>query len=70
LRLSTEGQLYTCLFAAQGTDIRALLRGGAEDALILNVLRKIWRDRDDRYSEIRSAATAELPRIEMSYIGG
>ncbi len=70
LRLSTEGQLFTCLFAAQGTDIRALLRGGADDEALLAALRQLWSGRGDRYSELRSAATEGLPKIEMSYIGG
>ncbi|HYM16410.1 MAG TPA: GTP 3',8-cyclase MoaA [Dehalococcoidia bacterium] len=69
-RLSAEGSLYTCLFATRGTDLRALLRGGASDAEIAAAISAVWRDRDDRYSELRSGATAGLPRIEMSYIGG
>ena len=70
LRLSTEGQLYTCLFAAQGTDLRQLLRGGGDDEAMVSVLRKLWGERQDRYSELRSAATVGLRKIEMSYIGG
>jgi cyclic pyranopterin phosphate synthase len=69
-RLSAEGSLYTCLFATRGTDLRALLRDGATDEKIAAAITAVWRDRDDRYSEIRSDATADLPRIEMSYIGG
>ena len=69
-RLSTEGVLYTCLFAQGGHDLRALLRGGADDERIDRVLAGIWTARSDRYSEIRGAATAGLERIEMSYIGG
>jgi cyclic pyranopterin phosphate synthase len=69
-RLSAEGKLYTCLFAAQGYDVRGLLRSGASDDKISQVLGSIWRQRDDRYSEIRSSETVELPRVEMSYIGG
>jgi cyclic pyranopterin phosphate synthase len=69
-RLSAEGQLYTCLFAAQGHDLRQLLRDGAGDAELAQVIRSIWGVRDDRYSEIRSAETAALPKVEMSYIGG
>jgi cyclic pyranopterin phosphate synthase len=69
-RLSTEGSLYTCLFATAGHDLRALLRGGKSDAEISTVIGGIWRNRGDRYSEIRSADTARLKKIEMSYIGG
>lgn len=69
-RLSAEGSLYTCLFATRGTDLRALLRGGATDDEIAAAVAGVWRDRDDRYSALRSQATAGLPRIEMSYIGG
>lgn len=70
LRLSTEGQLYTCLFAQQGHDLRPLLRAGADDAMLAKKLTAIWRARDDRYSELRGAATVSTPKIEMSYIGG
>jgi cyclic pyranopterin phosphate synthase len=70
IRLSTEGKLYTCLFATQGHDLRALLRGGASDDEIHAAVSGIWSKRADRYSEIRSAQTARLPKIEMSYIGG
>ena len=69
-RLSTEGMLYTCLFATQGRDLRALIRGGASDAEILRSLTNLWGARADRYSEIRSASTTKLQKIEMSYIGG
>jgi cyclic pyranopterin phosphate synthase len=60
-RLSSDGQLFTCLFARTGTDLRALLRGGAADARIEQVLRALWGTRADRYSELRSAAPAGLP---------
>ena len=69
-RLSADGQLYTCLFATTGHDLRGLLRGGASDAEIEADLRRVWEARDDRYSEIRSAETVALPKVEMSYIGG
>ncbi|MCS6944743.1 MAG: GTP 3',8-cyclase MoaA [Burkholderiaceae bacterium] len=69
-RLSTDGKLYLCLFAQHGYDLRALLRGGAADEQIAAAIAAIWRERDDRYSEIRGAATAGLKKIEMSYIGG
>ena len=69
-RLSPEGKIYTCLFASAGHDVRGLLRGGASDEHLAAALGGIWAGRSDRYSEIRSAATSGLPRIEMSYIGG
>lgn len=70
IRLSTEGKLYTCLFAQQGHDLRGLLRGGADDVRLDAAIAGVWTQRDDRYSEIRTAATASRPKIEMSYIGG
>ncbi|MEW5881245.1 MAG: GTP 3',8-cyclase MoaA [Pseudomonadota bacterium] len=69
-RLSTEGRLYLCLFAQRGYDLRALVRGGASDAQISTAIGQVWAQRADRYSEIRTEATAALPKIEMSYIGG
>jgi len=69
-RLSTEGMLYTCLFAENGYDLRGLLRSGAGDAAIREAIGGIWQVRDDRYSEIRTAETAAARKIEMSYIGG
>jgi cyclic pyranopterin phosphate synthase len=70
IRLSTDGQLYTCLFAARGHDLRSLLRAGRSDEDIEAVIGTIWRQRADRYSEIRTAETAALRKVEMSYIGG
>ena len=70
VRLSTEGQIYTCLFAQRGHDLRALLRGGANDQQLHAAIAGIWTARDDRYSEIRTEATVKAPKIEMSYIGG
>jgi cyclic pyranopterin phosphate synthase len=71
-RLSSDGVFYTCLFAASGTDFRALLRGGADDDALRERIRAVWRGRDDRYSELRRlSAEGEKPRkIEMYYIGG
>jgi cyclic pyranopterin phosphate synthase len=69
-RLSAEGRLYTCLFAARGHDLRAPLRLGAPDEELVKQLRTIWTRRTDRYSELRTAETAEFPKVEMSYIGG
>lgn len=73
MRLSTEGKLYTCLFATQGHDLRALLRGGKSDLEIGSAIAQLWRQRTDRYSETRSAHTGThtaTRRVEMSYIGG
>jgi cyclic pyranopterin phosphate synthase len=70
MRLSTEGGLYTCLFAQQGHDLKSLLRGGAGDDELRDRIAAIWRGRDDRYSELRTEATAKAKKIEMSYIGG
>ncbi len=71
-RLSTEGQLYTCLFATQGHDLRGLLRNGASDAEIASAIGNVWVAREDRYSELRGLEMEGMPRpkIEMSYIGG
>lgn len=69
-RLSAEGKLYTCLFGTRGHDFKQLLRGGSSDDEIAEVLRSVWRVRADRYSEIRSSPTVDLPKVEMSYIGG
>jgi cyclic pyranopterin phosphate synthase len=69
-RISAEGKLYTCLFAVRGTDLRALLRSGATDEELATAVAEVWTKRTDRYSELRTEHTAELPRIEMSYIGG
>ncbi|WP_205547818.1 GTP 3',8-cyclase MoaA [Leucobacter sp. wl10] len=76
-RVSADGRLYTCLFASEGHDLRALLRGGAGDEELADALAGVWRERDDRYSELRSAERSEIRplgtprrRIEMSYIGG
>jgi cyclic pyranopterin phosphate synthase len=69
-RLSADGMLYTCLFATSGHDLRGLLRGGATDAELFAAVGRVWQARTDRYSEIRSAATTALPKVEMSRIGG
>jgi cyclic pyranopterin phosphate synthase len=69
-RLSTDGKLYTCLFAAAGHDLRALLRAGASDEELRAALAGIWAGRADRYSQRRTSLTAPVRRIEMSYIGG
>jgi cyclic pyranopterin phosphate synthase len=69
-RLSADGRLFTCLFATSGHDLLGLLRGGASDDQIADRILAVWNNRDDRYSEIRSAETKNLPKIEMSYVGG
>jgi cyclic pyranopterin phosphate synthase len=69
-RLSADGRLYTCLFGAQGFDLRAVLRAGASDADLRAAVEGVWRARADRYSELRAAGTPGLPRVEMSFIGG
>jgi cyclic pyranopterin phosphate synthase len=69
-RISADGRLYTCLFAVRGHDLRELVRNGADDAELVAAIDAIWSRRGDRYSELRSARTADLPRVEMSYIGG
>ena len=69
-RISAEGQLYTCLFAVDGDDLRALLRSEMSDAGLTDAIASIWLRRGDRYSELRSAATRDLPRIEMFAMGG
>lgn len=69
-RLSAEGVLYTCLFATGGIDFRGPLRSGATDEDLASMVTDIWERRTDRYSEMRSEATLNLPKVEMSYIGG
>jgi cyclic pyranopterin phosphate synthase len=70
MRLSTEGSLFTCLFAQSGHDLKSLVRGGATDEQIRNEIAAVWKNRSDRYSEIRTAETAKAKKVEMSYIGG
>ncbi|QNA90123.1 GTP 3',8-cyclase MoaA [Massilia sp. Dwa41.01b] len=74
MRLSTEGKLYTCLFATRGHDLRALLRSGADDLAIGGAIAQLWRGRTDRYSETRgiepAGTKAGAKKVEMSYIGG
>jgi cyclic pyranopterin phosphate synthase len=69
-RLSAEGSLYTCLFAVAGTDLKGPLRAGASDAELADLVRSVWSIRADRYSELRSAATEKLPKVEMFALGG
>ena len=72
-RLSSDGVLYTCLFATRGTSLRDALRGGASDDALLELIRNVWLQRSDRYSEQRASlrqAEKEQRKIEMFYIGG
>ncbi|HVD31639.1 MAG TPA: GTP 3',8-cyclase MoaA [Methylomirabilota bacterium] len=69
-RLSADGSLYTCLFATEGHDLRALVRSGATDDEITHSIAALWTERTDRYSDLRSEQTAGLHKIEMSFIGG
>jgi len=69
-RVTSTGELFTCLFAPRGRDLRSLLRGGISDADLETTLRGLWAARDDRYSELRGAGLALQPRAEMSYLGG
>lgn len=71
-RVSADGKLYTCLFAREGFDLRALMRSGVDDAALRRSLAELWSARDDRYSELRATlpSSPEPERIEMSYIGG
>ena len=75
-RLSTEGQLYLCLFASQGHDLRPLVRGGASDEELASAISSIWQGRSDRYSALRASLPPDAgpasgsKRVEMSYIGG
>jgi GTP 3',8-cyclase len=70
-RVTSTGELFTCLFAAHGTDLRAVLRGGGDGAELRAAIQRVWSRRDDRYSELRQAVAAgAAPHAEMSYLGG
>jgi len=69
-RLSADGRLYTCLFAVRGHDLRALVRSGATDQELADTIDGVWKRREDRYSELRTEETADLEKVEMSFIGG
>ena len=70
LRLSAEGSLYTCLFASSGTDVKSVIRNGGDADAVADVIMDVWMRREDRYSELRGAVPLDMPRVEMSYIGG
>ncbi|MGE5638967.1 MAG: GTP 3',8-cyclase MoaA [Clostridia bacterium] len=70
MRLSTEGSLFTCLFAQSGHDLKPLVRSGATDEELRDEIAAVWQRRNDRYSEIRTEETAKNKKVEMSYIGG
>ncbi len=70
LRLSAEGVMYTCLFATGGTDLKEPLRAGADDQALRDIVVSTWEARTDRYSERRTEVSLDLPKVEMSYIGG
>ncbi|MAV95225.1 MAG: GTP 3',8-cyclase MoaA [Euryarchaeota archaeon] len=69
-RLSADGRLFTCLFSSKGVDLLSMIRDGSTDEELTETIEKTWRDREDRYSEIRSEQAIAPNRIEMSYIGG
>jgi cyclic pyranopterin phosphate synthase len=69
-RLSSDGQLFTCLFASQGTDLRAPMRDGADDAGLVELIQSVWQQRGDRYSELRATRKGASEKVEMYYIGG
>ena len=69
-RLSVDGKLYTCLFANEGYDLKTIIRNGASEQDVLNYFQDIWTKRSDRYSELRFINKSDLPKVEMSYIGG
>lgn len=69
-RLTAVGELFGCLFAPAGKDLRGPLRSGLSDPQLRDLVAGLWRGRDDRYSELRGLGVADLPRAEMSYLGG
>ncbi|MCH7509391.1 MAG: GTP 3',8-cyclase MoaA [Proteobacteria bacterium] len=70
VRLSTDGVLYTCLFATQGTDLRGPLRAGASDNELEKIIAEVWQTRGDRYSEIRASGITRRGKVEMYRVGG
>jgi GTP 3',8-cyclase len=69
-RISADGNLYTCLFASKGFNLKKLLKSNLMDESLLKEVSDIWRSRDDRYSDLRKERASEKRKIEMSFIGG
>lgn len=69
-RLSSDGQLFTCLFSSQGTDLKTPMRAGAADDELREIIGRVWRHREDRYSELRAEQAETGDKVEMYYIGG
>ena len=69
-RLTAEGTLFTCLFASRGMELREFMRSGASDEVLREKISAVWKQRDDRYSEIRASLTSPAPKVEMSRVGG
>ena len=69
-RLTAEGTLFTCLFASRGVELRDIIRSGASDETLREKISAVWKQRDDRYSEIRASLTSPAPKVEMSRVGG
>ena len=69
-RVAADGSLVTCLFGTQGFDLRKLVRGTGDDLVLSDAIRRLWEERADRYSELRSSQTVDLPKKEMSFLGG
>jgi cyclic pyranopterin phosphate synthase len=70
IRLSSDGRLFTCLFAASGTNLKGPLRDGADDEALLGIVKQVWGERADRYSEVRAEQDEPSNKVEMYYIGG
>ncbi len=69
-RLSVDGKLFTCLFASNGFDIKSVIRSDGYEEKLLEFFKNIWMERSDQYSQIRFSSKRDLPKVEMSYIGG
>jgi len=69
-RLSADGHIFTCLFASVGADVKTLVRENVSESQLVDFITNIWTKREDRYSTLRSDATVDLPKAEMSYLGG
>jgi cyclic pyranopterin phosphate synthase len=69
-RLSSDGQLFTCLFSSRGTDLKGPIRAGSDDDELREIVGRVWRHREDRYSELRAETPGAGDKVEMYYIGG